>query len=204
MQCERSSSLCVGDAKMGAGGGDDDLANISRIFAEDVLKAMVDRVGSSPAAIKQLTAEIRAKLDALETLADAFPGSSPRAPVPSKPAASKIGTADSYAALGPVTDEGDGEADDFDDIGRNQRSRLRELVLLEVMAKDHRAFALQQLMTALMAKGFSDSNGAVVSQLHRLKRVGVVDQPGNGMYVITDAGLGHLRRLRSSFGGLMG
>ena len=194
MQCERISSLCVEDAKMGAG-GDDDLAHISRIFAEDVLKAMVDRVGSSPAAIKQLAAEIRAKLDALETLADAFPGSGARP-------ASKIGTADSYAALGPVGDDPDSE--DFDDIGRNQRSRLRELVLLEVMAKDHRAYALQQLMTALSAKGFSDSNGAVVSQLHRLKRVGVVEQPGNGMYVITDAGLGHLRRLRSSFGGLLG
>ena len=194
MRCERISSLCVGDAKMGAGGGDD-LDQIARIFAEDVLKAMVDRVGSSPAAIKQLTAEIRTKLDALETLADAFPGSG------AKPA-TKIGSADSYAALGPVPDEADG--DDFDDIGRNQRSRLRELVLLEVMAKDHRAYALQQLMTALAAKGFSDTNGAVVSQLHRLKRVGVVDQPGNGMYIITDSGLGHLRRLRSSFGGLLG
>jgi hypothetical protein len=180
---------------MGAG-GDDDLAQISRIFAEDVLKAMVDRVGSSPTAIKQLAAEIRSKLDALETLADAFPASGTAA----KPAA-KIGTADSYAALGPICED---SGDDLDDIGRNQRSRLRELVLLETMAKDHRAFALQQLMTALAAKGFSDSNGAVVSQLHRLKRVGVVDQPGNGMYIITDAGLGHLRRLRSSFGGLLG
>lgn len=198
MQCERISSLCVEVAKMGAGGGgDDDLNQISRIFAEDVLKAMVDRVGSSPAGIKQLVAEIRSKLDALETLADAFPASG----APARPQ-SKIGSADSYAALGPVADEGDG--DDFDDIGRNQRSRLRELVLLEVMAKDHRAYALQQLMTALSAKGFADTNGAVVSQLHRLKRVGVVDQPGNGMYVITDAGLGHLRRLRSSFGGLLG
>lgn len=195
MQCERISSLCVEDAKMGAGGGgDDDLNHISRIFAEDVLKAMVDRVGSSPAGIKQLVSEIRGKLDALETLADAFPASAPRT-------ASRIGSADSYAALGPVADDGD--ADDFDDIGRNQRSRLRELVLLEVMAKDHRAFALQQLMTALSSKGFADTNGAVVSQLHRLKRVGVVEQPGNGMYLITDAGLGHLRRLRSSFGDLL-
>src|SRR5688572_4250755 len=97
MQCERISSLCVEDAKMGAG-GDDDLAHISRIFAEDVLKAMVDRVGTSPAAIKQLAAEIRSKLDALDTLADAFPGSGARS-------ASKIGSADSYAALGPVGDE---------------------------------------------------------------------------------------------------
>lgn len=195
MQCERISSLCVEVAKMGAG-GDDDLAQISRIFAEDVLKAMVDRVGSSPAAIKQLAAEIRSKLDALETLADAFPAGGGRA------APSKIGTANSYAALGPVAE--DAAADDFDDIGRNQRSRLRELVLLEVLAKDHRAYALQQLMTALVAKGFSDSNGAVVSQLHRLKRVGVVDQPSSGMYIITDAGLGHLRRLKSNFGDLLG
>src|SRR4051794_38551918 len=98
MQCERISSLCVEVAKMGAG-GDDDLAQISRIFAEDVLKAMVDRVGSSPAAIKQLTAEIRSKLDALETLADAFPTAGGR------PAPSKIGTANSYAALGPVAED---------------------------------------------------------------------------------------------------
>ncbi len=180
---------------MGAGSGDD-LDQISRIFAEDVLKAMVDRVGASPAAIKQLAAEIRAKLDALETLADAFPDAGASRP------ASRIGTADSYAALGPLPDDDGG--DDQDNIGRNQRSRLRELVLLEVMAKDHRAFALQQLMVALAAKGFGDTNGAVVSQLHRLKKVGVVDQPGNGMYIITDAGLGHLRRLRSSFGGLLG
>lgn len=197
MQCERISSLCVEVQKMGAG-GDDDLAQISRIFSEDVLRAMVERVGSSPAAIKQLAAEIRSKLDALETLADAFPGSGPaRSPA----ANSRIGSADSYAALGPVPDD---PGDDYDDIGRNQRSRLRELVLLEVLAKDNRAFALQQLMAALAAKGFNDTNGAVVSQLHRLKRVGVVDQPGNGMYVLTDAGLGHLRRLRSSFGGLLG
>jgi len=197
MQCERISSLCVEVQKMGAG-GDDDLAQISRIFSEDVLRAMVERVGSSPAAIKQLAAEIRSKLDALETLADAFPGSG-AARSPS--ANSRIGSADSYAALGPVPND---PGDDYDDIGRNQRSRLRELVLLEVLAKDNRAFALQQLMAALAAKGFNDTNGAVVSQLHRLKRVGVVDQPGNGMYVLTDAGLGHLRRLRSSFGGLLG
>lgn len=198
MQCERISSLCVEVQKMGAG-GDDDLAQISRIFSEDVLRAMVERVGSSPAAIKQLAAEIRSKLDALETLADAFPGAG--AARTASAASAKIGTADSYAALGPVPDEA---GDDYDDIGRNQRSRLRELVLLEVLAKDNRAFALQQLMTALAAKGFNDTNGAVVSQLHRLKRVGVVDQPGNGMYVLTDAGLGHLRRLRSSFGDLLG
>lgn len=185
---------------MGAG-GDDDLAQISRIFSEDVLRAMVERVGSSPAAIKQLAAEIRTKLDALETLANSFPGAG--APNGAK-SSTKIGTAESYAALGPVPDERDDDGSDYDDIGRNQRSRLRELVLLEAMAKDNRAFALQQLMTALSAKGFNDTNGAVVSQLHRLKRVGVVDQPGNGMYVLTDAGLGHLRRLRSSFGGLLG
>jgi hypothetical protein len=200
MQCERISSLCVEVGKMGAG-GDDDLAHISRIFSEDVLKAMVERVGSSPAAIKQLAAEIRSKLDALDILADALPGGGSGQRATASSSTSRIGTADSYAALGPVPDDG---AEDFDDIGRNQRSRLRELALLEVLAKDNRPFALQQLMTALSAKGFNDTNGAVVSQLHRLKRVGVVDQPGNGMYMLTDSGLGHLRRLRSSFGGLLG
>jgi hypothetical protein len=197
MQCERISSPCVGDTKMGANSREpsDDIAQLSRVFADDVLKPMVERLGAAPAEVKQLIAEIRLKLDAVETLADAFPATGSRP-------ASKLGSAEDYAALGPLRD--DEAAEDFDDIGRNQRSRLREMVLLEAMAQGNRPYALQQLMGALSQKGFSDSNGAVVSQLHRLKRVGVVDQPGNGMYAITDAGLGHLRRLRSSFGGLMG
>lgn len=195
MQSERISSLCV--EGLGMGGSDreqgDHLARVLRAFADDVLKPMLDRVGASPGEVKQIVSEIRNKLDALETLANAFSGGSPRP--------SRLGTADDYAALGPVQDDEGG--DDLDDIGRNQRSRLRELVLLEAMSQGNRPYALQQLMTALTAKGFSDSNGAVVSQLHRLKKTGVVDQPGNGMYAITDSGLGHLRRLRSSFGGLL-
>lgn len=197
MECERISSLCVEGVVMGSGKDQsDDLAQLSRLFADDILKPMVDRVGTSPAAVKQLIAEIRQKLDALETLANAFPSTSSPRP------ASKLPSAEDFAALGPLNDDDGGE--DFDDIGRNQRSRLRELVLLDTMSQGNRPFALQQLMSALSTKGFNDSNGAVVSQLHRLKRLKVVDSPGNGMYAITDQGLGHLRRLRSSFGGLMG
>jgi DNA-binding PadR family transcriptional regulator len=56
----------------------------------------------------------------------------------------------------------------------------------------------------LNQKGFTDSSGAVVSQLHRLKKLGLINQPANGMYEITLDGLGHLRKLRSSFGALVG
>jgi hypothetical protein len=36
-----------------------------------------------------------------------------------------------------------------------------------------------------------------------MKKLGVIDQPANGMYEITQDGLGHLRKLRSSFGALL-
>ena len=78
-----------------------------------------------------------------------------------------------------------------------------EILLLEALAKEARAFPLGQLMRALEERGFSDGSPAVISQLHRMKKLGVIDQPANGMYEITQDGLGHLRKLRSSFGALL-
>jgi DNA-binding PadR family transcriptional regulator len=72
------------------------------------------------------------------------------------------------------------------------------------MARETRAYSLHQLLSALAQKGFSDSSGAVVSQLHRLKKLGLVNQPASGMYEITTDGLGHQRKLRSSFGAFAG
>ena len=92
---------------------------------------------------------------------------------------------------------------DSDDIGRNQRSRVREMVLLETLETEHHALPLQQLTKALKAASFDDTSSAIVSQLHRLKKVGVIDQPANGMYAITEAGLVHLRLLRKNFGPLI-
>ena len=80
---------------------------------------------------------------------------------------------------------------------------MRELILLEALARETRAYTLQQLLAALEVKGFGDTGGAIVSQLHRLKKLGVINQPGSGLYEITDEGLSHLRKLRSSIGSLI-
>lgn len=195
MRWQPVTSLCVGEITMGSksDGSNDDLAQLARVFADDILKPMVDRVGSSPAEIMQLTAEFRHKLEALDVLANSFPAAGRPAPA--------NGTSAAHPPIAAPRHESD---DDYDDMGRNQRSRIRELVLLETLSQGNRPHTLQQLMNALARKGFSDdSSGAVVSHLHRLKKSEIVDQPGNGMYAITDSGLVHLHRLRSSLGGLM-
>lgn len=86
-----------------------------------------------------------------------------------------------------------------DDIGRNQRSRVRELVLLEALEAEHHALPLAQLTRALTEAGFDDTSAAIVSQLHRLKKLGVIAQPANGMYALTQSGVLHVRDLRRNF-----
>lgn len=93
---------------------------------------------------------------------------------------------------------------DADDLGRNQRSRIREVVVLEILQRQGAPCALSALMSGLASRGFSDSQAAVVSHLHRLKSNGLIAQPGNGFYDITSEGHGHLRRLKASLGSLVG
>lgn len=175
----------------GPGAGSDFLGKLSDIFARQVFQPMFQRAPAAPGDVRQLIAEIRRQLDVLdEVIAIAEPGRRDGSAV-----AAMLDTA--AAGLPPA-------ADDLDDIGRNQRSRVRELVLLEAMARESRPYSLQQLLAALGQRGFGDTSGAVVSQLHRLKKLGLINQPANGMYEITLDGLGHLRKLRTSFGALVG
>lgn len=181
---------------MSADGGEADgfVARVSAAFARDVFQPMFQRASSHPADVRQLIAECRRKLDALDVVIASCPD--PTAPQQRDA---------SFRSNGADHGEGNGaSSDDYDDIGRNQRSRLRELTLLEALARETRPYSLQQLLAALVQKGFDDTSAAVVSQLHRLKKGEVVNQPANGMYEITDTGLGHLRKLRQSFGPLMG
>ncbi len=177
----------------GEGPGPGFVARLSDVFSRELFQPMFQHAPHAPGDVRQLIAEMRRKLDALdEVIVTAEPGQRGGAPAPT------TGMLEAVAA-GPAS-----EADDPDDIGRNQRSRLRELVLLEAMARESRPYALQQLMGALAQKSFADTSGAVVSQLHRLKKLGLINQPANGMYEITLDGLGHLRKLRASFGALIG
>jgi hypothetical protein len=173
---------------------------LSDVFARELFQPMFHRAPVAAGDVRQLIAEFRRKLDALdEVIATASPG------VARGPASSG---ARAMASLTEAPSAGrglDGDGDDGEDIGRNQRSRLRELHLLEALARETRPFSLQQLLSALAQRGFADdTSGAVVSQLHRLKKVGAINQPANGMYQITGGGLGHLHKLRSSFGAFAG
>lgn len=193
-----SISFAMGEA-MAADGtsglpADDRVARIFAAFAREVFNPMVTLTGVASTERRRLLDEIRRRLDVVEEVIDtadaaAFPGAALAAPAPAS------------ADRSPGGAEADGSA--LDEIGRNQRSRVRELVILEALAQGAKAYALQQVMSALAQRGFRDDTpSAVVSQLHRLKKLGLISQPpgSTGMYEITNAGLGHARNLRSSFG----
>jgi hypothetical protein len=173
------------------------VARLSDAFHRSLFQPMFQKAPVAPGDVRQLIAEFRDKLDLLDkVIATAEQG---------RPSGLDRVAATRPAIAAPGIGEPDeAGSDDYDDIGRNQRSRLRELQLLEAMARETRPYSLQQLLSALAQKGFSDSSGAVVSQLHRLKKLSLINQPANGMYEITLDGLGHLRKLRSSFGALVG
>jgi len=170
------------------------LAQIFAAFAREVFNPMVAMTGVSSDERRRLLDEIRGRLDIVEQVIETAEAASyPVAPM-------------SGRALLPVDEaandtELDGSA--LGDIGRNQRSRVRELVILEALAHETKAYSLQQVLSALAQRGFKeDTPSAVVSQLHRLKKLDLIRQPhgATGMYEITNDGLGHARNLRSSFG----
>lgn len=94
-------------------------------------------------------------------------------------------------------------ADDLDSLGRNQKARLRELILLEALADAARPVPIQHLMQALDKRGFDSGQAAVVSQLHRMKTVGTIEVVGSGMYAATPAGREHLHKLKTGLGALL-
>jgi hypothetical protein len=174
---------------------DDRVAHIFAAFAREVFNPMVALNGVPASERRRLLDEIRNRLDVVEQViataeAAAYPTSAMHCP------ASGMSQSDLTAS------DTDADGIGLDEIGRNQRSRVRELVLLEALSREAKAYSLQQLMGSLAQRGFQDTPSAVVSQLHRLKKLDLIRQPSGatGMYEITNAGLGHARNLRSSFG----
>lgn len=204
MRCDGNFMAYVEGSRMAGGdvADDDFVRRAAAVFAAEVFKPMFQRATTAPDDVIALMAEIREKLDALDTVIAACAGAGADG---SGGSGGSVG--DRRAGAGwsggglvvPAPDPRDG----LDDVGRNQRSRLRELAILEALAREARPFALQQLTSLLETRGFADTSGAIVSQLHRLKKLGIINQPVNGMYEITDEGLGHMRRVRSSFGALV-
>jgi len=198
---EPDCDQCVaGSDLMSADGGIDDafVARLRVLFAREIFQPMFQHAQHAPADVSRLIGEFRERLDALDLVIRTSTGLEGRGG--SAPGAFPGAT--TGGGHQPAMAASDVEA--YDDIGRNQRSRLRELAILEVLSGAARPFSLAQLMTALDARGFDDTSSAVVSQLHRLKKTGIVEQAANGIYEITDGGLAHLRKLRASFGALAG
>ncbi len=161
-------------------------------FKTGIMKPLTALSVTAPDDVRQQIERIREQLDALATLID---DTEPAATVATMPAVNGASVVAASVATPPTPH--------VDDIGRNQRSRVREMLLLETLEADQRAFSLGQLTRALETAGFSDTSAAVVSQLHRLKKLGIIDQPANGMYEITQDGLAQVRRLRRSFGAML-
>lgn len=177
-----------GEPDMAADGYDRDFSGrLVAAFEAHVQLPLMGHVGSAPAEVKALIETFRNRLTALESL------------VPGQVAARSNGTGGGHALS---TEPALAAGGDADDIGRNQRSRVRELVLLEALEAEHHALSLPQLSRALTDAGFDDTSAAVVSQLHRLKKNDIISQPANGMYALTQAGVLHVRDLRRNFGHL--
>ena len=182
-------------SQMGSDGDEDDLEQIARIFRDDVLKPMMS-AGASPEEIKKLVARLQEKLDAFKTMND-LDGE------PSGEASAATKTAKPYsAATSAITSP---EMILGHELGRNQRSKLREIVLLLVLAQEQRAYPLHQLISEVDRHGLDSSKPAVISHLNRLISLGLLATPskGSGMYSITPQGLTHLQRLRTDFGHLL-
>lgn len=175
---------------------DDKIAQIFSAFTRDVFTPLIAQTGIPAAERRKLLAEIRSRLDIVEEVIDTAAGTHAQS------AGARSHTLNGASDAAHDLDDEDGAGDRDGGLGRNQRSRVRELVLLEVLGRDSKAVSLQQLMTALAQRGFNDTPSAVVSQLHRLKKLELIRQPAGstGMYEITNEGLGHGRNLRSSFG----
>jgi hypothetical protein len=162
-------------------------SRLAATFQAQIIMPLMGRAGLAPAEVRALIHTLRDRLDTLETLLspdDMHPG-----------AAAQMNGSAAGAHSHSASPE-------LDDIGRNQRSRVRELALLATLEAEHNALPLQQITRALKDAGFEDTSAAIVSQLHRLKKLGVIAQPANGMYGLTPDGVLHVRDLRKNFGHL--
>ncbi|MEQ1688320.1 MAG: hypothetical protein ABL874_07085 [Sphingopyxis sp.] len=176
-----------GEAQMAADGFEPDFSSrLIAAFEKHVQLPLMAQAGAFPTEVSGLIETFRNRLALLEQL------------VPGQPLARASVPANGSHAPEPAMSF----VNESDDIGRNQRSRVRELMLLEALEAEHHALSLPQLTRALTESGFDDTSAAIVSQLHRLKKLGVIAQPANGMYVLTQDGVLHVRELRRNFGHL--
>ncbi|MGH1349983.1 MAG: hypothetical protein ACRBBN_04130 [Methyloligellaceae bacterium] len=86
------------------------------------------------------------------------------------------------------------------DLGRNQLSKLRELVIVQLFFHSESAISLIEIKQELKEQGFISSDSAVNSQLHRLVETKIIKRVDTGIYQRTEATLAHCSKLQTSFG----
>lgn len=167
-----------------------------QVAAERFLREIADLAAIDPAAANQILGHVDEQIELIRRFS-ALRGNA--ASIVDRAAAGvhSEGMASSEGGLGA------GGGLDLGDLGRNQRSRIREAVLLEIIELNGGPCALTSLMVEIGFRGLNDSQAAVVSHLHRMKAGGLIGQPGNGFYDVTGDGLEHLRKLRATLGTLM-
>jgi hypothetical protein len=155
-----------------------------RAFDDKVLPELFGAASEDRETARAAIAHIRHKLEQLEAL---LPSGAP-------PASTLRGAHEASWDAGSV--------DDTSGLGRNQKAKLRELALLEILANLGRATPIQMVMGEVESRGFKDGQPAVNAHLHRLVKLDLLETPGPGMFVITRDGREHLHKLKAGIGQL--
>lgn len=83
-----------------------------------------------------------------------------------------------------------------------QRSLARQIEILQMLDEVKGPIVLSRLHDRLIASGLSDNQAAVVTQISRMKKLGLVLGEAHGLYARTDAGANELIKLRRNYAAL--
>lgn len=182
---------------------------LAKAFDTQLFAPLHARAATDPASVQRVIDTVRVRLDLLQRSLDvlsALAGST--AATAANTAVAPLSTAaeDDPVATGPIaTRPATAEAEERPgsaNVRRRQRSLVREMVLLEIMEREGRPVTLAELIAEITPMGLTDSPGAVVTQLNRLKTAGLVDRPADGIYKITAEGARHLAEQQLHFSDL--
>lgn len=181
---------------------------LAKAFDTQLFAPLHARAATDPASVQRVIDTVRVRLDLLQRSLDVLSalagGMASGSAAPAAPLSAAV--EDDPAATGPLTarpaaadaEERPGSAN----VRRRQRSLVREMVLLEIMEREGRPVTLAELIAEITPMGLTDSPGAVVTQLNRLKTAGLVDRPADGIYKITAEGARHLAEQQLHFSDL--
>ena len=179
-----------------------------REFRAGTVATLLDHINERPDQVRAFLAGAGEQLAALATLVGGADGSASAAALAgqngSQPGVEAHGAMSASGAATHAVARAAGlsgrAAYGIEQLGRNQRSRVREMLALEALAKAGGACTADELMVAVKDGGLVDTRDALNAQLHRIKKDGLVTQPDTGLYAITDKGRADATALRRIFG----